>query len=251
MRFVFSEFKPNYSRYYFPYQVFGIKEEGDSYHEIYSKGFLASRVEKNLFYLARSLRVNLNKYEPNSENRRIFRKTEFIDTELIKLSNFEYHYSIGKMGKDFYEERFGKGKMSAFKLKWIFTSGFATHTFVFRDQEKNNQIIGYCPVIKDDKMIHYMYPFYDLDYFKRNAGMGMMTRSIELANGINLEHIYLGTCYTKSSLYKLQFDGLEYFTGYSWSDDIDKLKSIIREEKGEEGHILENYKLLKKVLNNK
>ncbi|MBN2015861.1 hypothetical protein JW766_03430 [Candidatus Dojkabacteria bacterium] len=235
MKFLFSEFQPNYSNYYFPYQVYLVKEELDKIDKIYSLGFLPSRMRLNLFYLARSLRVNLTNFKPSSENRRISRKTEYLTMKVLDLSEFEYHYSIGKMGKDFYKERFGEGTMSAFRIKWLFTKGACSHVLVFTDKQKENLVIGYCPVIKTEKILHYAYPFYDLSYFDKNCGMGMMLKAIQWAQEKGLNYAYLGTCYTEASLYKTQFEGCEYFTGFSWSDNLARLKELVKIKR--EGHM--------------
>ena len=41
MKLIFKEFSViDYNRYYFPYCVYCIKEQEDTYNDIYSKGFL-------------------------------------------------------------------------------------------------------------------------------------------------------------------------------------------------------------------
>jgi arginyl-tRNA--protein-N-Asp/Glu arginylyltransferase len=235
MKLIFSEYKADYSKYHFPYQVYLMKEESDELNKIYDMGFLPSRAKLNLFYLARSLRVDLSKFEPSSENRRILRKTESLQLTAYSLREFEYGWEIGKLAKDFYDKRFGKGTMSANKIKWLFTSGACSDVLEYKDSGKT---IGYCLVNNTGQILHYAYPFYELEYFDKNAGMGMMLRAILHAKEEGLKYVYLGTCYTEESLYKTQFKGIEYFTGFSWSRDIEKLKELIREK--QEGHLLES-----------
>jgi len=225
MKLFFSEFESNYQKYFFPYQVYLYKETNDDINKIYDMGFLPTRLKKDLFYLCRSLRVNLRDFELTSENRRVLKKTNYIKMNIKELKDYKYNYKIGKMGKDFYDKRFNKRVMSANKIKWLFTEGFCTHVAVYRDRE---EIIGYCLLVKGQNLIHYAYPFYDLRYFKKNAGMGMMLQLIiwSWKNGLN--YTYLGTCYTEKALYKTQFKGCEYFTGWNWSNDIDELKYLVR-----------------------
>lgn len=229
MKLKFKESKPDYSKYHFPYCVYGKLEKDDSLDEVYEQGFLPSRKELNLFYLARSTRINLSEFSPTSENRRILRKTEYLDFEIIDLNKFEYHYSIGKMGKDFYDKR-GGGKFSAYKIKWLFTSGSCSHVIRFTDDYSESKVAGYCLVNRTENILHYAYPFYDLDYLDKNAGIGMMTRSVQEAKKARLRYCYLGTCYTKSSLYKTQFEGFEYFDGEKWVGDVEKLKKLVRDD---------------------
>jgi len=224
MKLYFLEEKAEYSKYKFPYRVYLKKQNGDDLNKIYNMGFLASRAKKDLFYLARGLRVDLAKFEKSSENRRILKKTKYMNLNIVDLKQFEYDFTIAKMGKDFYERRFGRKVMSANKIRWLFKKQVLSHVIVYKDQDKS---LGYCLVNKTDRILHYAYPFYDLSYFRRNAGMGMMLRTVIEAKKQGLKYLYLGTCYSKKALYKTQFKGCEYFTGWNWSSDIDKLKEKI------------------------
>jgi arginine-tRNA-protein transferase len=257
MKFFFSEYKADYSKYHFPYQIYVIKEDSDELDKLYEMGLLPSRARLNLFYLARSLRIDLSKFEPTSENRRIQRKTEYLKMSIINLQQFKYDYTIGKLAKDFYDERFGKGTMSANRIKWLFTSGACSHVLVFKDSSKD-KVIGYCIVNSTRNIMHYAYPFYETEYFEKNAGMGMMLQALMWAKGSTgavepamgavepakgaeptseLKYVYLGTCYTQASLYKIQFKGVEYFNGFEWGNNVDKLKELVKNDI--EGHILE------------
>jgi len=233
MKLYFSEFKANYSKYYFPYQIY-LKREDEELNYIYNLGFLASRINKDFFYLARNLRVDLNKFKLTSENRRIKRKTEYIKFEVIPMDQVRYLHSIGKLASDFYKKF--KNNITANSIRKTILNKYFTHLFVFMDST-NKHIFGYCIANIDDEIIHYAYPFYEIDYFEKNAGMGMMLKVLEYAHQLNKKYFYLGTIYTKESLYKLQFEGLEYFTGFKWSENLDELKNLI--ENPSEGHLFE------------
>ncbi|GAB4157463.1 MAG: hypothetical protein Fur003_1210 [Candidatus Dojkabacteria bacterium] len=249
MKLLFIEHKGEYDKYTFPYSVYGVKEEYDSYDQIYEIGMLQSRLAKELFYLARSARVKINDFLMNSENRRIERKTDFLRVELHPLNEFNYDFTIGKFAKDFYDQKFGEGTMSAQKMKWIFTSDTFTHVLLYKD--KDNTTLGYCPIIMTKKMMHYAYPFYDLSHPSKDLGMGMMLLAIKKAKELALDYVYLGTVYTETSLYKAQFNGFEYFNGCKWDSDIEDLKDTIRnniyedpiKEKFTRKEILENAKI--------
>lgn len=235
MKLFFSEFKSVYNKYYFPYQVYLVREEEDDISKIFDKGFLMSRSRLNLFYLCRSIRVNLPKFSLNSENRRILRKADYLNFEVKDLKNYEYNWEIGKFAQDYYLKRFGKKVISTNKIKWLFTSGQNNYVLVFKAKTKK---VGFCPVFLNNNLLNYAYPFYDNDYYEKNIGIGMMLKTIIYAKENNLQYVYLGTCYSKDSMYKLQFEGLEWFNGYEWSSDIAKLKELINN--GINGHFLEN-----------
>lgn len=227
MKLFFSEFQPDYEKYHFPYQVYLFKEDFDDIEQIYDSGFLPTRIDKNIFNLCRSTRVLLNEFKLSSENRRILRKTEFLKLEMHSLKNFSYDYKIGKMALDFYNTRFKKGVMSAQKIKWLFKESFYNSVFVFFDKQ-NSLPIGYSLCYFGKNIIHYAHPFYKIEYFKNNIGMGMMLKSIIFAKEKNVKKIYLGTCYEESALYKTQFTGFEFFDGVSWNKDLNVLKERIR-----------------------
>ena len=70
--------------------------------------------------------------------------------------------------------------------------------------------------------------------------MFMMTSAVALFAERGFKHLYLGTCYSQTALYKTQFAGAEFFNGFRWSDDLDELKFIIKRDKKElDQHLLE------------
>ncbi|MCL5090744.1 MAG: hypothetical protein M1514_01905, partial [Patescibacteria group bacterium] len=109
MKLFFGEFKPNYKNYYYPYQVWLLKEEGDEIEKIYQNGFLPIRNKPNVYYLSRNVRVNLSEFELSSENRRILKKTEDIESDLLWLHEFSYTAEVQKFCKGYSEKRFGQG----------------------------------------------------------------------------------------------------------------------------------------------
>jgi len=89
---------------------------------------------------------------------------------------------------------------------------------------------GYTLSYENEKIIHYGYPFYDLEIPKeKNLGMAMMINAILYAKEKNKDYIYLGSVVEKKSLYKLQFSGLEWFNTETkqWEQDLEKLKSLV------------------------
>ena len=231
MRYKFTESKANYETYEFPYAVNAYFEEdkGDLVKDFLNQGLLPTRTsEKNRFYMARSVRVNLEEFEASSENRRILKKTEYFTYESMPIKDFTFDFSVIEFCKNFFDNRFGKGKMSAQGLRRIFTESWNNTVYIFRDnREGDNKIIGYAAIYKDGSGIHYAYPFYDLDYFKDSIGARMMLTAIMEAKDANMEYAYLGTLYEKSALYKTEFKGFEWWNGSEWNKDVHSLKEII------------------------
>ena len=77
-----------------------------SLSSLYNEGYLFGRTGRGEMYQTRSLRIDLSKFELSSENRRILRKTENVVVEKQSLPDPNYHWSIGKLGKDFYTKKY-------------------------------------------------------------------------------------------------------------------------------------------------
>ena len=87
--------------------------------------------------------------------------------------------------------------------------------------------IGYAICFKNNEIIHYCYPFYDLNKSPKDMGLIMMTKTIEYAKDSGLKYVYLGSLQRPGDIYKLQFEGIEWFDGKEWSNDIQKAKDIL------------------------
>ncbi len=230
----------------------------------YESGFVFGRIDKGVMVQTRSVRIDLDKFELNSENRRILRKTEEINFKIKDIPYLDYHWTIGKLAKNFYDTKFGEKTFSVFKIKEAITdikkSNFNKLFIYFchsreggnpgvseteldsrlrgndkgervNDREKNENdknVIGYCICLETNKIIHYSYPFYKLDYPNKSMGMGMMVRAVKHAKESGKKYLYLGSAQRPTDTYKIQFDGLEWFDGKEWQSDIKELKEILK-----------------------
>ncbi len=222
----------------------------DNINSLYNEGYLFTREHLGSMYQTRSLRIDLNKFKLSSENKRILKKTENLTFTSYELPVTSYNWQIGKIAKDFYETKFGKGVFSANKIKELLTT---EHNFnklfkyVILNEVKNPElerdpstppptggsaqddlIIGYAICHETNEILHYSYPFYSLTVGLSNLGMGMMLRAILYAKENNKKYIYLGSAQRPTDTYKLQFTGLEWFDGEKWSDSLNELKEILK-----------------------
>ncbi len=193
---------------------------------MYDRGFVFGRPHSGFMQQTRSIRIDLSKFELSSENRRILRKTEGVGMKLCPLPCTTYTWTIGKMGKEFYETKFGDGTFSANKIKELLTSNRDdfNRVLTYKQDEKK---IGYCIAVETNNIFHYSYPFYDLDSDIKNLGMGMMIRAVQYAKEAGKQYIYLGSFQRPGDTYKLQFSGMEWFDGESkkWKSDLKELKT--------------------------
>ena len=240
MKVFFSEYQKNYETYTFGYAVYAIQEKEDQLSSVYSSGFLpyagpseylSDKPRQEIYYLARSLRVNLSNFNVSSENRRIAKKAEpfqikfSIDDKESVMDN--EHFS--SFCKQYAAERFKGGDMNEARWNYILQRKCGTHVFTFSIE---NNIIGYVLAGIDDEMLHYYYSFFDTNYMdKFPIGKYMMATVIEWAKNQNKMHVYLGTCYGPHSLYKARdFKGTEFFDGEKWNTEIARLKTWCKSE---------------------
>lgn len=240
MKLLFSEQNSDYENYQFPYAVWAFPEAGETPADIFDAGFLPSSRNLDRFYLCRQVRVNLARFKPSSENRRILRKGAGIEVKLVPREKYDYTPERRQFFKTYADIKFGKDVMSFERLDALFASPIISHLLVFTDAEKGNEIGVATLYLEGKSLAFYYYAFYDLNYYARNLGMFMMTSAVTLFAERGTRQLYLGTCYSDSALYKTQFAGAEFFNGFRWSDNLKELKFILcRDQKDLRQHLLE------------
>ena len=196
----------DYEHYQFGYAIWGIPEPGEKPSNLFNAGFLPSSRELDRFYLCRQIRVKLPGFTPSSENRRILRKGEGVNVELVPRAQFDYTAKRREFFKTYADKKFGNDVMSYERLDLLFSTPIISHLLVFTDTKTGAEVGVVTLFVEDTTLAYYYYAFYDLAYFNRNLGMFMMTSAVELLCRARLANIsYLGTCYSENALYKTQF----------------------------------------------
>jgi len=240
MKLLFSEQNSDYENYQFPYAIWAVPEDGETPADIFNAGFLPSSRNLDRFYLCRQVRVNMAKFKPSSENRRILRKGAGITVTLVPREKYDYTPERRQFFKTYADIKFGKDVMTFERLDALFAAPIISHLLVFADAETAKEIGVATLYLEGKALAFYYYAFYDLNYYARNLGMFMMTSAAALFAERGFKQLYLGTCYSDNALYKTQFAGAEFFNGFRWSGDLDELKFIIRRDQKElRQHLLE------------
>ena len=234
MKIFFSENQPDYSSYTFNYAIYCIKEAQKELPAIYEKGFLPYsgnlKITADIFYLARSLRVNLNQFTDTSENRRINRKISdlAIQIEVQKKIDFDIENpDFIAFCMDYAADRFSGNAMTEERLKYVLSKETGSHILSFIS---NGEILGYVLAALEGNSLQYWFAFFNQAYMKSHSlGKWMMWRTIHWAKENKLAYVYLGTCYGKHSLYKVRdHKGLEFFDGSQWNADAKLLKELCK-----------------------
>lgn len=234
MKIFFSENQPDYSTYTFNYAIYCIKEAQSELSNIYNQGFLPYtgnlKIEADIFYLARSLRVNLEQFKDTSENRRINRKIEdlAIGIRVHKKADFDTEDpAFFDFCMNYAADRFSGNAMTPERLKYVLGKETGSHIISFTSNDKT---LGYVLAGIEGNALQYWYAFFEQEYMRSHSlGKWMMWRTIHWAKENDLSYVYLGTCYGKHSLYKVRdHKGLEFFDGSKWNADAKLLKELCK-----------------------
>ncbi len=214
----------------------------DQIEKYYQEGYVLTRLGN--MNQTRSIRIDLDKFDFSSENRRVMRKVESLVLRVfgIPLQSNSSSWAIHKMGRDFYANKFHDVEFSANKIREMILSPIDTKfNLLLGFFEKNiipnqasieetdfSKATGYAICYQGEKMLHYAYPFYDLSLPISNIGMGMILHAISWAKANNLKYFYLGSFSRPADIYKLQFHGLEWWDDDKWNNDLEKLRSTIK-----------------------
>src|SRR5271170_386212 len=171
MKLLFSEQKSDYANYQFPYAVWAVPEDGETPADIFNAGFLPSSRNLDRFYLCRQVRVNLSRFQPSSENRRICRKNENIEPTLVARRDFDYSSERRQGFKNYADIKFGNDVMTFERLDGLFASPIISHLLVFNDTQSGAEVGVAALHIQGGQLAYYYYAFYDLNYYSRNLGM--------------------------------------------------------------------------------
>ena len=122
--------------------------------------------------------------------------------------------------------------MSAQKVKEMLVDTDKSNFNYLLEYKIKGVFTGATIIYKNNEILHYSYPFYDLKDAQKDTGLGMMIRAINFAKESGLKYIYLGSLQRPSDTYKLQFAGLEWFDGGEnglgrWSGNVDVVKKML------------------------
>jgi arginyl-tRNA--protein-N-Asp/Glu arginylyltransferase len=195
--------------------------------DYYAAGYVFTRLGKGIMHQTRSVRIDLTRFKLSSENRRILKKTGGLSLEQVTLPFITYVWTIGKTAKDFYDTKFAPGIMSAQKVRAMLTEPDQSNFNTLYVYSIDSISIGYTITYQSSSILHYSYPFYNLTDAPKDIGLGMMIRAIIHAQDKGLQYAYLGSLQRPNDTYKLQFEGLEWFTGSEWSADLEQAKKVI------------------------
>ena len=251
MKIFLSEYRHDYKTYTFGYTIYGLYESRMDLDLLYCQGFLPYtgnlKIDYDLFYKSRGLRIDLNNFSDTSENRRVNRKTETLQIQLTihPIESFTDWDAYFEFANRYSEQRIGEDKMPTQRLEYITSRKYLTHILTFTSNEK---VVGYVLAVLNHNLFHYWFGFYDTALLEKNIPIGkwMMWRCIHFAKESGCQYIYLGNGYLETSLYKTRdFKAIEFYDGNQWNKELDLLHSLCNQDK--ELRELDDFKMIDNI----
>jgi hypothetical protein len=235
MKTFMSEFLTDYTTYTFGYTKYAIAESHSELDVIYGQGFLPYTgnltLDQNIFYFCRSLRVDLASFEHNSENRRVLKRIEPLNIEVVihDKSSFDFtnpefeDFCIAYTHSRFYHEG-----MSTERFRYVMSRSYANKIFEFRSEGK---VIGYTLAVVTETFMHHWFCFFETELMNDQIPLGkyLMQFTIDRSKKQWLQYAYLWTCYKETGLYKVRdFKGVEFWDGNVRSKDTELIRVLCR-----------------------
>jgi len=251
MKIFSSEFAHNYGTYSFGYCNYAVYENGDTLSDIYTKGYLpysGSQDVTNTLYMARSTRIALPNWKPNSENRRVSKKypQETITRTEYTKDAFEFTDEFYTFCLAYFERHHGKHTMPRKRLEHIVQESALTHVVEYKD---GDTLMGYVFLAQDQQMLHVWFYFYTDELAKSSFGMWVMINEATVAQEKGKRYFYLGTAYGDKSRYKMNFSNIEFWDGEAWLQDT-KNKEVKGRIKNDHLELVESTDSFKKGKDN-
>lgn len=239
-----SEFAHSYNNYSFGYCQYAKKEKDDTLRDIYNEGFLpySGHIDaKDIFYMARSGRIDLDSFSLTSENRRITKKLDsFFSKSIVPIKNFLYSdKNFLNFCQSYFNAKHGRKIMSEERLLTILEQGPVSHIITYT---KGDDIVAHVFIVSEKDFSHFWFSFYDLSYADQSLGMWLMIDVARLEKENRKKHLYVGTVYGDESLYKTNLRPIEYWDGEKWNKDVKELRKKVRLDVGRTFDVLDEWK---------
>ena len=222
-----------YNQYQFGYCEWLESADGKDLREAYEGGFLPYSADltdpRHLFYMARSLRVDLNRYKVEKNRRYDQRKWQSMGLIRQHFSKDEFLTTYGNsaltMAGKWMKQRFGEAYLSPERLQFVFSKPFLRDVLAWFDGDK---LQAFALIVLEKWGAHYWFIFYENGVESPGApGKGYLVDFLDWAREMNLPRAYLGTAYGSKSLYKSRgIQGIEFWDGNNWSEEKDKLMRL-------------------------
>ena len=183
----------------------------DSVTKNYQKGLLPQRNKKDIYYFDSSSRSDLSKFKLSSENRRILKKTENFNYQLIPLKDFKFDLQLQKKIYSWIKKLNWDFPISS--VKTIFTNHIFNYLYIW---SIDHQPVAYSICYFNQDIYHIAYVFYNPELQNNNLPIRLVLQTIIDSHQKALKYCYLGRFSKETGYYKRNMPGFEYFDNNQW-----------------------------------
>lgn len=235
MKYWRSEFVQNYKdAYSFGYCLYAQPEKPADLAEAYQNGYLPysnAPDAQDVFYLCRSIRLDLKAFKPNSENRRVHAKFAGQLTATTITTKQLLADKDAMTLLQTYFDTVHPGVMPSSRLTHLLGHIVMRDATLYRDATTGD-LLAVILNAGNKEFEHYWFAAYDTAKHKQSLGAWLMLDSILRAQDSGKTHMYLGTAYGEKALYKTNFDNVEWWAGNSWRAEKNNatLKTLMKRD---------------------
>ncbi|WP_460398311.1 GNAT family N-acetyltransferase [Actinophytocola sediminis] len=158
--------------------------------------------------------------------RNIRRRCAHIEHELVDRGEYQVSPAVRELARTYFATQEVNVDYRLRRFFEMVDAPFCTHVLRFWDSG-HGRPVGLVPLLVRDGIVHYGIPIYDPAYRTTSIGNHMMGTALSTFAESGHDHCYLGSCYTPGDLYKTRFNGMQFFNGYTWSDNRDELHFFV------------------------
>lgn len=167
-------------------------------------------LNKDVWYNSRSTRLNTSAYS---------------STKIINGYNVEYTKNITdlqyKQINEIYDQFI---KMKNFNKLYELLPNHKRTSWLLVSSDNN--IHAFTMFTQYDGALESNLSAWDYSEPKKSIGKKLIDFEIDIAKKMGYQHLYIGSGYNQSSIYKSNLKGFEWWTGNEWSNDKDKYNEL-------------------------
>jgi len=163
------------------------------------------------------VRLNVNKFKPNRNQRRILKANSNI---IVTVCNSDYNNEHYELYKKYIKSRHPGGGMDDDDVKsyksFVTSSWSETHLYEFRIESK---LIAVAVTDHLNDSMSAVYTYFDPDFSKQSLGVYSVLWQVQYAIELNFTWLYLGYWIEECQkmAYKTNYKPIELFDGVSWN----------------------------------
>lgn len=205
--------------------------------DIYAGGYLPYSGDttdpRHLFYMSRSLRVDLAGFSLEKKRRYDHRSWQChgLRNELMPKEAFmnEFGHVMSDLAYKWMEPRFGDDALARDRFAYILSKDFLNRILIWKE---DGELVAFALIVWGNWGAHYWYVFYKNGTGSKHApGHGYLVDFVQLAKSHGLPFAYLGTSYGKKSRYKSRgIRGTCFWDDTAWINQRDQLTRLLTED---------------------